>query len=122
MPHILIEYSSNLSKLDAQATLQNVNRALAASGQFDDLDIKTRIAAVRDFLVGTGEQTHAFVHATLRLLNGRDLATRQTLANAVLNALKASLEPHAQLQAAVQISVDVVDMDRQAYAKLTIKA
>ena len=120
MPHILIEYSDNLPGFDARGTMRRVNQALSASGQFEDQDIKTRITEVQDYLVGTADQAHAFIHVTLRLLSGRDLATRQHLANAVLDALKDSLEPVGRLQAAVQLSVDVGDMDRQAYAKRSI--
>ncbi|MCA8118400.1 hypothetical protein LGN07_06710 [Burkholderia cepacia] len=45
MPHLTLEYSANLDGFDAGATLRALNAALAASGHFDERDIKSPRAA-----------------------------------------------------------------------------
>lgn len=42
MPHITIEVSPELTGFDALRVLERVNPALAASGRFDDAEVKRR--------------------------------------------------------------------------------
>ncbi len=122
MPHITIEYTAGLSDFDAASALSKVNQALARSGQFEDADIKSRALALRDVLVGTAEGTsQGFVHATLRLLSGRSEQVRASVSAAVLEALVGSLPAQAGGQREVQVSVDVVEMDRATYAKRVVR-
>ena len=48
MPHLTLEYSANLDGFDAGATLRALNAVLAASGHFDELDIKSRALQAGD--------------------------------------------------------------------------
>lgn len=120
MPHITIEVSPALTGFDAARTLERVNHALAASGQFDDADIKSRVLRLHDVLVGTEGPAQGFVHATLRLLAGRSQATRAALSASVLQALIGSLPASTGSLPPVQVSVDVVEMDRSTYAKQVV--
>ncbi len=120
MPHITIEVSPTLTDFDASRTLERVNHVLAASGQFDDADIKTRVLRLHEALVGTEGAAQGFVHATLRLLSGRSPATRAALSASVLEALLGSLPAAGGMQRPVQVSVDVVEMDRSTYAKQVV--
>lgn len=117
MPHITIEVSPELTDFDALRTLERVNHALAASGQFDDADIKSRVLRLHEVLVGTKGAAQGFVHATIRLLAGRSQATRAALSASVLEALIGSLPAWAGTQRPVQVSVDVVEMDHSTYSK-----
>ncbi len=120
MPHITIEYSPNLTRCEPSAVLAQVNQALARSGVFDDADIKSRAVRLQDVLVGSQGAPCAFVHATIRLLAGRSAATRAALAADVLDALQRSLPDGAVDDRPVQVSVDVVEMDRATYAKTVV--
>lgn len=120
MPHITIEVSPELTDFDSARALERVNRALAESGQFEDADIKSRVLRLHDVLVGTAGASQGFVHATIRLLAGRSQETRAALSAGVLEALTGSLPASAGLQRPVQVSVDVVEMDRPTYAKRVV--
>jgi len=116
MPHITLEYTQNLApELDAGEVLMSLNRALAGSGQFQEPDIKSRALVLDRFLVGTAPEGRAFAHVKLALLSGRSAAVKRELSEALLTALSRACPPRAGLD--VQLSVEVVDLDRDAYAK-----
>ncbi len=118
MPHLTLEYSSNLHQFDADATLMAMNHALVASGHFEEIDIKSRAIQMGCFLVGTSSTGRAFVHAKLAILSGRSVETKQALSNRLLAALQAACAWPATLQ--VQLCVEVLEIERQSYAKTSI--
>ncbi|MES2026637.1 MAG: hypothetical protein V4448_13900 [Pseudomonadota bacterium] len=59
MPHVTVEYTSNLFSLDTGKILQKLNAALAASGNFEEADIKSRAIKLDDYVVGTSADTRA---------------------------------------------------------------
>ena len=110
MPHCTIEYASCLAQqIQPNALMQLVYQATADSGLFDADNIKTRCIGFEHHL--RGDQALAFIHVTLRILNGRSVEQKQALSQAVLDALK-----QTQLQA-VSFTVDVREMQRDTYAK-----
>lgn len=115
MPHLTLEYTDNLHRFDPQAALHLLNRALADSGQFDEVDIKSRALRLDAYLVGTAGTPRAFVHATLALLDGRTAEIKQTLSQRLLAVLQ-TLCPHPH-DAHLQLTVEIRDMDRASYAK-----
>lgn len=120
MPHLVIEYSDNLTQLDSAGVLASANAALQASGLFEEADIKSRAYASAEFLVGLEPAPRGFVAARLAILSGRSLATKQDLSERLLQALRQEL--HAGAGLAVQVSVEVVDIDRASYAKAVVEA
>lgn len=112
MPHLIIQYAQELAR-DEQVPpmLDAVHEAAASTGLFDESHIRTRAFPVAFYRVGTGRDP--FIHAQLRILPGRTPAQKTTLSNAVLAALR------EQGWAAKVITVEVVDMDGESYAKHT---
>ncbi len=124
MPHLVIEITENTRLTCSQEELlDEANAALLASGQFEEPDIKSRCVMLSTYRQGveTGPQANdrAFVHATLSILDGRDTETRRTLGQAVCDAIAEAVRPAAGGQR-VQISVNVVEMQRATYAKQVI--
>jgi 5-carboxymethyl-2-hydroxymuconate isomerase len=117
MPHLNIEYSNNLSALDASALLLAMNQALLASGQFEERDIKSRALKMDAFLIGVSLSSCAFVHAKLSILDGRSLDIRQDLAACLLQVLQQQCWP-CGLE--VQLCVEVLEIERASYAKACI--
>ena len=77
MAHIIVEYSGNLAAgLDLQGLLRALHEAAAASGVFPLGGLRTRAYAATDYLIADGHPDNAFVHISLRVGHGRDLATR----------------------------------------------
>lgn len=119
MPHLTLEYSANLNAFDTKATLLALNESLATSGHFEnELDIKSRGLPRDAFQVGTSSEPRAFVHATLSILSGRTLDTRRALTERVLAVLKAHCVAPSGTH--LQLSVQLVEMERESYAKAVI--
>ncbi|MES2952376.1 MAG: 5-carboxymethyl-2-hydroxymuconate Delta-isomerase [Pseudomonadota bacterium] len=118
MPHLTVEYSSNLPQFNAESALMALNQTLVASGQFEDIDIKSRAVRFEQFLVGTSTANRAFVHAKLALLSGRTTETKQALSKNLLDALQAICVWPVGLN--VQLCVEVQDIERESYAKTSI--
>lgn len=119
MPHLTVEHTSNLTSFQPDVTLTALNRILLQSGQFSDEDIKSRAVALSHFRVGSQPSGHGFIHVTLSLLSGRSPDVKRALASQLLAELQGHVQD-ASATLAVQLSVDVRDLDRDCYAKLRL--
>jgi 5-carboxymethyl-2-hydroxymuconate isomerase len=118
MPHLHMEYTANLPQLDADKALLRFNNALVASGQFAEYDIKSRARKVETFRVGTGLGERAFVHVKLALLSGRSPEIKKQLSQSLLAVLQELCEWPAGVE--LQLAVEILDIDRDSYGKLSI--
>jgi 5-carboxymethyl-2-hydroxymuconate isomerase len=118
MPHLILEYSGNLTAFDVPDVLQALNQVVADSGIVSDLlDLKARAVRLDDFYVGTTRQQHSgqgFVHLTLLLLEGRTDSVKRALTRQLLACLEQRHYPPA-LQ--LQFSVELRDMAPAYFAK-----
>ncbi len=119
MPHLTLEHTANLTSFQPEAALTALNRVLLQSGQFSDEDIKSRALALTQFRVGSQPGGHGFIHVTLSLLSGRSPEVKRALASQLLTELQGHVQD-ASTTLAVQLSVDVRDLDRDCYAKLRL--
>lgn len=53
MLYLTIEYTDNLPQFNASGAFVALNKALVVSGQFVEIDIKSRAIRIGTFLVGT---------------------------------------------------------------------
>ena len=119
MPHLNLEYTANLTNLAVEKTLLRLNNVLMASGQFgSEFDIKSRAVKVESFQVGPSLSPRGFVAVKLSLLSGRSPQVKQQLSQSLLTALQDLGDWPADIQ--VQLSVQLVDMDRDSYSKVAI--
>lgn len=117
MPHLIIEITENTRLTCSQEELlDEANAALLSSGQFQEPDIKSRCVTLGTFRQGTEQADRAFVHATLQILDGRDPAVRKQLGELVAGAIAEMVRPGAAGQT-VQVTVNVVEMERATFAK-----
>lgn len=123
MPHLHMEYTANLPGLNAEVALMRLNSALMVSGQFSaEHDIKSRAVKLETFRVGTGTATgtgeRGFVHVKLALLSGRSAEIKKQLSASLLAAIQ-DLGPWPA-EVSVQLCVEILDIDRESYAKTLI--
>ncbi|ANH67153.1 5-carboxymethyl-2-hydroxymuconate Delta-isomerase [Mitsuaria sp. 7] len=118
MPHFILHHSANLNELHVGRCLTAVNAALAASGHFEEIDIKSRAFQAEQFLVGVEARGRAFVAGTLSVLTGRSDDTRREMGAIALKALVSAIAPTSELH--IQVSVEVVEIQRETYAKAVI--
>lgn len=116
MPHLIVEYSRNLPGFPEAQALAELNQAVTASPEvLDEADLKSRFVLADSFEVGTAPANRAFVHAQLRLLSGRTPEAKKDLAERIAGVLRRLAPRPAGVL--VQLSVEVVDMDRGSYLK-----
>jgi 5-carboxymethyl-2-hydroxymuconate isomerase len=119
MPHLYLDFTDNMAGFDPQGALHALNRALLASGEFEDPDIKSRAHRLECFRIGLLDEPRAFVHATLALLAGRSVERKQALADALLGVLRQLVEASASgdSEVKVQCCVEIVELDRASYRR-----
>ncbi|NMM80679.1 5-carboxymethyl-2-hydroxymuconate isomerase [Acidovorax sp. SRB_14] len=116
MPHLIVEYSQNLAPFPEAEALSELNAAVTASPEIaDEADLKSRFVLADSFEVGTAPAQRAFMHAQLRLLSGRSPEAKKDLSERVAGVLRRLAPKPAGVM--VQLSVEVVDMDRGSYVK-----
>jgi 5-carboxymethyl-2-hydroxymuconate isomerase len=116
MPHIHLEYSDNIEKLEVKPLLKALNTALILGGYAQaGLDIKSRAVCQHDYVIGEDEQNQAYLHAKISLLTGRSVELRQEISACMLKVLADNLPD--QINVTVQLCVEVLEMSRDIYAK-----
>lgn len=119
MPHLTVEYSSNLAPFPQAQILAELNQAVTGSPEIaDEIDLKSRCVAHDHYAVGNVAQGRGFVHAQLRLLAGRTPEAKQDFGQRIAAVLR-RLTPQPT-GVVVQLSVEIVDMDRPSYVKETL--
>ena len=72
MPHIIVEYSSNLDNaMDVQGLLNALHQAMIESGQAPLEGIRTRAERREHYCVADRNPDNAFVHIIVRMREGR---------------------------------------------------
>lgn len=116
MPHLTIEYSRNLAGFPEAQVLAALNQTITDSPEVaDEADLKSRCVVHDSYAIGTAPAQRAFVHAQLRLLSGRTPEAKQDFSERIATVLRhLTPRPTGML---VQLSVEIVDMDRPSYIK-----
>ena len=110
MPHLVIEYAHNLEdKISIAALVSSAQEAMHRSGLFAAHTIKTRALPYQQFIAG--EKGGSFIHAEIRLLEGRSMREREALSSAVFNALCQFAE------GVPAVTVEVREMEPGCYSK-----
>jgi 5-carboxymethyl-2-hydroxymuconate isomerase len=121
MPHLTIQATPNVSIVHEESLLKSLNKALWDSGHFGaPAEIKTRLVPIEKFLVGIedDEQADGFIYASLKIMTGRDLATRNQLAELLVAAIEAELNPKQSGRAALQVCVEVEEISAVYHKKM----
>ena len=110
MPHIIVEYSEELFEdIEITPVLETIHHSIVDSGLFEESHIKTRAYPFKEF-TNAGER-NPYIHIQARIKSGRDASNKKALSEGILAGLKT-----LNIQASV-ITVEIIDMDRESYAK-----
>lgn len=78
MPHMYVEYSSNLQGVNEGALMDALNQAVCHHPTVtDEADVKTRIASQSNYRIGLNSAGRA-LHVELRLMAGRTAEVKGT--------------------------------------------
>jgi len=93
MPHIIIEYSSNLrDSLKPERFVEAVHKAALAEFAPGAL-LRTRASERTCYRVGDGQPDNSFIHIVLRIRPGRDRETKLKLGESIFSAVCDYLKP-----------------------------
>ena len=116
MPHLVLEYSSNLQQKPTVETLRHLHYKLPTFGPFELPAIKSRLIERSVFCVGGERNNSAFLHLELALLTGRDATTKKSVSEQLLSELK---EIFGNASQEISITVEIREMMADCYSKFS---
>lgn len=117
MPHITLEFSSNLPEPASIQTLLGEIHSLTHQVTGVNLEnCKSRCYRASDFRVGAGNAEAGFVHLEVRFIEGRSKEIKKTLATELNTVLRNHFDEACQTPE-VQVTVEVSDILLDEYAK-----
>ena len=116
MPHIVFEYTADLSPLpDMGEVFKRVHAILDEVAHAKVANSKSRAIPV-DSYVGDGDAMNAFAHLDIRLMEGRSVEAKEEISSRCLMLLSQTLKDSGACRD-LQITVSVSDLERATYAK-----
>ena len=113
MPHLSFEYSAGLrNHADLDALAVTMRDALIATGKCPVGGIRVRGYRADVNAVGDGSGAYHFLDMILRLGQGRDDASRETIADQLYQAVETSLRPQLG-DIPFNLSLEVQEIDSQ---------
>ena len=121
MPQMFVDYSDNIKNVDKQSLLLGLNRALFDTGLVGhEFDIKSRIQAVSDFLIGFGDNHQAFIFVSLQGLSGRTDEQKNQMTDYLSEFLQ-SFKGYTADGLEVQLCVEFAEMPKEIYRKTKVQ-
>ncbi|MGD0564183.1 MAG: 5-carboxymethyl-2-hydroxymuconate Delta-isomerase [Roseiarcus sp.] len=122
MPHILVEYSSNLApQVEVRGLMGALHGAAVESGLFEPASVRSRALPRDIYLIADGAPENVFLHITARLRAGRSIENRKSLGESLLKAAKnaiSALPPSTP----IALSVEVHEIDPEMlFRHITLK-
>lgn len=118
MPHLRINYSSNLPGFDAGLAIDQVIDALVDTGEFKEETIKARAYRADVFEVGQVRRGRGFVDVVIKVLPGRSAELKKSLAALVCDAVKKGGNWPKDVE--VQITTDITEVT-ESHTKVVVE-
>ncbi|MEV4700207.1 tautomerase family protein [Pseudomonas brassicacearum] len=113
MPHFIAEYTDNIEQhVDLPGLFEQVHATRGDSGVFPLGDIRSRGVRLDTWRMADGKHDYAFVHMTLKVGYGRDLATRQAVAQRLFDVITAHFAD-LRAQRLLALSFEMVELHEQ---------
>jgi 5-carboxymethyl-2-hydroxymuconate isomerase len=117
MPHTILEYSDNIVEAaDFQPFWRELHPALVEIAQVRLQDIKSRAYRCEAFRMAGGDPACAFVHLTIRLMEGRSPEALAPIGAAALELLKKHFAG-TLAQRQCDLTVELAGMRKDCYFK-----
>jgi 5-carboxymethyl-2-hydroxymuconate isomerase len=122
MPHIMVEYSSNLERgVNVRALIDDLHRTVVRSGLFERAAVRTRALPRDIYLIADGAPENVFLHIIARVRAGRTTEDRKSLGNSLLRTAKEALAA-LPASAPIALGVEVQEIDPEMlFRHITIK-
>ncbi len=123
MPHIIIEHSKNIFEKESLEIGREIQKIMSSisEGNFDPDQCKIRCLAYQNYIVGLEKNDENFIHISIKILSGREVAIRNKLALQTFEYAKNFYRELKLPQKRCDISVDIIEVDREVYQKITLE-
>jgi len=123
MPHIIIETSKNILARESLKIGQEIQQIMKkiVEGNFDPDQCKIRVINYENYIVGLEENDENFIHISIKILAGRAVEVRQKLALQSFEFVNNFYKNLKLSQKRCDISIDIIEMNRETYQKITLK-
>ena len=123
MPHIIIETSKNILASESLKVGQEIQQIMKkiVEGNFDPDQCKIRVITYENYIVGLEENDENFIHISIKILAGRAVEVRQKLASQSFEFVNNFYKNLKLSQKRCDISIDIIEMNRETYQKITLK-
>ena len=123
MPHIIIENSKNILASESLKIGQEIQQIMKkiVEGNFDPDQCKIRVINYENYIVGLEENDENFIHISIKILAGRAVEVRQKLALQSFEFVNNFYKNLKLSQKRCDISIDIIEMNRETYQKITLK-
>ncbi|ASF38857.1 5-carboxymethyl-2-hydroxymuconate isomerase [Halobacillus halophilus] len=116
MPHVMVEYTDNLSShTDIQSLLHKLGQVLVGLGDTYPVGgIRVRAHKVTEYRIADGKADDAFVHTTLKIGKGRSEEAKQATCEKLFDVMKehfASIYEEKYLA----LSLELVEFQHKTY-------
>ncbi|MBJ9720398.1 5-carboxymethyl-2-hydroxymuconate Delta-isomerase [Acinetobacter calcoaceticus] len=119
MPHVVVDYSDNITGLNAKQLLEEINGTLIETTLFSPEDIKSRARKDDVFLIGLGVD-QAYIHVKAYILSGRTAEQKQLMGDQLLATLSQKNYLQQEFNKEIQLCVELIDMPRENYFKQVV--
>ncbi len=115
MPHLILEYSSNLiEKNNFEKLFAQYNPLLAETLATDITGCKCRAVEVKDYYIGNGDANQAFVHMELKILRGRDNAKQREIGVKLMELARTHFAESFK-KLTTQLTLEIVEISPQYF-------
>jgi 5-carboxymethyl-2-hydroxymuconate isomerase len=117
MPHLTLEYTSNLDEWANDVNLLlDLHEILQSEAAIKIENCKSRWRMTEEWAVGDGATEGAFVHLDVRFLEGRPLRVKQAVGLSALERLRSHFGQVPE-ELNLQITVELQDIEKATYFK-----
>lgn len=122
MPHIVVEYSTNLEEgVDIRRLVDDLHQTMVGSGLFELSAIRTRAMPRNVYRIADGNPENIFIHVIARIRQGRSVDERKKLGTALLDTVKRALDTMPAAKP-VALGVEIHEIDPEMlFRHITIK-
>ena len=117
MPHITLEYTTNVETPDSfRPLLLQIHRQVNLITGVDIGNCKSRVRPADNFLIGEDGTDLSFIHLQVRFIEGRNAQSKQQLGSVLCELLQSyfSIDPASTN---TQITVEIGDIRLNEYTK-----
>jgi 5-carboxymethyl-2-hydroxymuconate isomerase len=121
MPHVILEYSSNLdSAVDIRGLLKDLHEAVIESGIAEPVAVRSRAEPRDVFRVGDGDPKNAFVHVVARVRIGRPQDKLKAFGESMLARVERRMEAAFNTHR-VAITVEIHEINHMTFRRNTVR-